>query len=128
MSTEAIGNSWLLSLDLCRALDEEGIEVVLVVMGRRLSENQRRAARRISSLTLEEHPLRVEWMDEPWQDVALAGDILLALERRDAPDIVHLNSCAQAALPFRAPVVVSAHTDLLGWWETTRHEPLPRSL
>jgi glycogen(starch) synthase len=127
MGTEAVGNPWFLSLDLCRALEEHGIEVVLVVMGRKLSEEQRRAARQIASVTLEEHPLRVEWMDDPWDDVAKAAEVLLALERRDTPDIVHLHGYAHAALPFQAPVVISAHTDLLGWWEATRRDATPRA-
>lgn len=127
IGTEAIGNPWLLSLELCRALEEEGVEVVLMTMGRKLSEEQRRAVRKFASVTLEEHPFRVEWMNEPWDDVAQAGEILLSVERRDTPDVVHLHGIALAALPFRAPVVISADTELLAWWEATKPGPFPES-
>ena len=44
-----------------------------------------------------------------WDDLSRAGSWLLLIERELAPDLVHLNSYAHAALPWRAPVVVTAY-------------------
>jgi glycosyltransferase involved in cell wall biosynthesis len=128
MSTDAVGNLWPLALDLGRAYEERGVELVLVAMGRKLSNEQRRDAWGISTLTLHEQPLRVEWMDDPWDDVRQAGELLLALERRYQPDVVHVHGYAQAALPFHVPVIVSAHACVLPWWRAAHREPVPASL
>lgn len=125
MSTDSVGNPWTLALELGRAFEERGIELVLVALGRKLSDEQRRSAWNVSTLTLHEQPLRAEWMADPWDDVHQAGEILLSLEQRYAPDIVQLGSYAHAALPFRAPVVLSAHACVLCFWQATHGVPAP---
>lgn len=127
MSTEVVGNLWPIALDLGRAFEERGIEVVLVTVGRKLTNEQRREAWAISSLTLYEQPLRAEWMDAPWDDVRRVGDRLLALEQAYTPDVVHLHGYAHAALGFQAPVILSCHNCVLSWWESVNAEPVPRS-
>ena len=58
----------------------------------------------------------LEWMDEPWDDVARAGDWLLALEERDRPDVVHLNGYVHGAAALSRPCLVAAHSCVLSWW------------
>jgi glycosyltransferase involved in cell wall biosynthesis len=41
------------------------------------------------------------------------------------PDVVHLNGFAHGALPWRAPVVVAAHSDVVSWWWAVHGEPPP---
>jgi glycosyltransferase involved in cell wall biosynthesis len=64
-------------------------------------------------------------MDEPWDDVARAGDWLLGLERALAPDAVHVNGYAHGALPWRAPSVVVAHSCVCSWWCAVKGEDAP---
>ncbi len=125
MTADAVGGVWSYALDLSRALDALGIRVVLAVMGPSPSREQRAQAAAISSLELVESDHRLEWMDEPWADVARAGGWLLALERRYRPDVVHLNGYAHGVLPFRAPVLVVGHSCVLSWWEAVKGEPAP---
>jgi glycosyltransferase involved in cell wall biosynthesis len=54
-------------------------------------------------------------MDDPWDDVAAAGEWLLKLEVELAPALIHLNGYAHAALPWRAPTVVVGHSCLVSW-------------
>jgi glycosyltransferase involved in cell wall biosynthesis len=68
---------------------------------------------------------RLEWMSEPEADLELSGQLLLELEAEQRPDIVHLNGFSHAALPFQAPVVVVAHSDVSSWWQACRSDPLP---
>jgi glycosyltransferase involved in cell wall biosynthesis len=72
-------------------------------------------ARTIPALQIVTGDFQLEWMDEPWADVAAAGDWLLELEQRHAPDLVHLNGFAHAALPFAAPVLAVGHSCLSSW-------------
>jgi glycogen synthase len=60
---------------------------------------------------------RLEWMDDPWDDVARAGEWLLSLERQLAPDLIHLNQFAFGALPFAAPTLLVAHSCVVSWWQ-----------
>jgi glycogen synthase len=125
MTADTVGGVFTYALDLTRALAPLDVEVVLATMGRLPTREQRRAMAAIRNLTVVESSYRLEWMDDPWEDVARAGGFLLDLERRYAPDIVHLNGYAHAGLPFRAPVLVVAHSCVLSWWRAVKSEPAP---
>ncbi len=125
MTADAIGGVWTYALDLSRWLGGLGIEVVLVNMGRRCTTAQRREAWSIPTLSLLELPRKLEWMDEPWEEVDRAGAELLELERAHRPDLIHLNGYAHGAVPFAAPRVVVAHSCVLSWWQAVHHAPAP---
>src|SRR5690606_20305051 len=69
----------------------------------------------------------LEWMDDPWADLEAAGGWLLHLERRYAPDLIHLNGYGHASLAWRAPVLVVAHSCVLSWWQAVKGESAPIS-
>ncbi|MDB4977452.1 MAG: hypothetical protein JWN48_5793 [Myxococcaceae bacterium] len=125
MTADAVGGVFSYALELGRMLSEQGTELLLVTMGPLPSPAQRRAARAIAGLTLVESPYRLEWMDEPWSDVAEAGRMLLALEQNFCPEVIHLNGYAHGAEPFTAPTLVVAHSCVLSWWEAVKNEPAP---
>jgi glycosyltransferase involved in cell wall biosynthesis len=112
MTADTVGGVFTYACDLARALRTEGVQVVLATMGRELEPDQ------FAQLPVRAHEsaFRLEWMDDPWDDVATAGDWLLELERAERPDVVHVNGYAHAALPFRAPVLVAAHSCVTSWW------------
>ena len=58
----------------------------------------------MSGLTVCESPFKLEWMEDPWSDVARAGDWLLGLEEAIQPDVVHLNSYVHGALSWHSPI------------------------
>lgn len=125
MTGDAVGGVWTYALELSRALGEQGVRVVLATMGPRPSSAQRAEAAAIRSLTLVESDYRLEWMPSPWDDVTRAGEWLLALEAEHAPDVVHLNGYAHGALPFRAPVLVAAHSCVLSWFRAVKGHEAP---
>ncbi len=126
MTADTLGGVWTYALELSRALAARGVEVTLATQGAPLSPNQWAEARAISGLTIEQSTWKLEWMDEPWDDVKAAGEWLLELEARHRPDVVHLNSYSHGALPWTRPVLVSAHSCLLSWWEAVHEgEELP---
>jgi glycogen(starch) synthase len=116
MTADGVGGVWPYALELAKALGERDIEVVLATMGPPLSDEQRSEARTLRTVALYESSYRLEWMDDPWDDVRDAGEWLLALEREVDPSIVHLNGYAHGALPWRAPVLVVGHSCVLSWW------------
>src|SRR5690242_7330029 len=120
MTTDTVGGVWSYSLELCRALGRHGIEVVLATMGAPLRQGQRIEAAGIENIQVMESRYKLEWMENPWRDVDAAGTWLELLEAQFAPDLVHLNGYAHAALPWSAPVVVVAHSDVLTWWQAVR--------
>ena len=125
MTADSVGGVWTYALQLAAELGSHDVEVTLVVMGGKPSADQAAEAAALKNLSLIGTDLRLEWMAEPEADLQLAGELLLELEAEQRPDIVHLNGYAHADLPFAAPVLVAAHSDVGTWWLACRGEPLP---
>lgn len=125
MTADTLGGVFAHAVDLARGLALLGVEVGLATLGQRLEPAQRRSLDAIPNLSLFESEYRLEWMDDPWEDVARAGEWLLSLEERFEPDVVHLNGYALGRLPFWAPRLVAAHSSVLGWWRAVRGEAAP---
>lgn len=124
MTADAVGGVWRYSLDLGTALAARGIRTTLAVMGPPPDDIQRREAER-AGLYLVSRPYRLEWMDDPWDDVERAGSWLQTLARQLRPDVVHLNGYAHAALPWPVPTVIVAHSCVRSWWRAVRGEEAP---
>jgi glycosyltransferase involved in cell wall biosynthesis len=116
MTADTLGGVWSYAMDLAGGLAHAGTRTVLASMGRRPSEAQRADAAAVPGLILEESSFALEWMPGADDEVRRAGEWLLDLERRYLPDIVHLNGYAHAALPWRAPCIVVAHSCVPSWW------------
>jgi glycosyltransferase involved in cell wall biosynthesis len=125
MTADAMGGVWTYAMELAGHLARRGVQISIATMGARPTEEQRRRAEDIPGLLLFESDFKLEWMDDPWDDVAQAGAWLLDLERRLKPDVVHLNGYCHGALPWRAPAIVVGHSCVLSWWEAVKGEPAP---
>lgn len=126
MTADTVGGVWTYALDLCRGLTAQGVRVILATMGAPLQPQQRADLAKIGpGVDLHESGFRLEWMDDPWSDVAAAGEWLLGLERDYRPDLIHLNGYAHAALSWHAPVLVVAHSCVLSWWRAVRGSEPP---
>jgi glycogen(starch) synthase len=125
MTADTVGGVFTYAAELCRGLQAHGVQVVLATMGARLTRAQRAVIAALGNVELCESDYRLEWMAWPWADVDAAGDWLLQLEATHAPDVVHLNGYAHGALPWRAPVLVVAHSCVLSWWRAVKGEDAP---
>jgi glycosyltransferase involved in cell wall biosynthesis len=116
MTADAVGGVWRYSLDLIQGLVANGAEVLLATMGPRPSEDQRQQIAAIPNVTLAESEFALEWMPEPWADVDASAAWLLRLADDFRTDVIHLNGYSHAALPWRRPVAVVAHSCVFSWW------------
>jgi glycosyltransferase involved in cell wall biosynthesis len=125
MTADTVGGVWSYALELAGALASRGVATALAAMGGPPTRAGRAAALAIPGIELFESSYRLEWMDDPWEDVARAGEWLLDLEARVQPDVIHLNGYCHGALPWRAPAVVVAHSCVLSWWRAVFGGPAP---
>ncbi|MBB6611167.1 glycosyltransferase [Pontibacter sp. Tf4] len=126
MTADTAGGVWTYALELTRALAPYGTQVALAVMGEPLNDEQRRETETIDNLTLYESNFKLEWMDQPWQDVAKAGEWLLQLRDEVQPDLIHLNSMVHGSLDWGKPVLVVVHSCVLSWWKAVKEEDAPK--
>lgn len=126
MTTDTLGGVWNYSVTLAKALKDYDIEVALATMGAPLSREQRQSVMALENVHLYESHYRLEWMEDPWDDVYAAGVWLQHIAARFQPDLVHLNQYAFGGL-FDEPTLIVAHSDVLSWWEAVKGESAPVS-
>ncbi len=127
MTADAVGGVWRYSVDVSSALVRRGINVTLAVMGPPPTPSQRSLATALG-INVVTSPLKLEWMEAPWDDVDRAGEWLLDLERTLQPDVVHLNGFCHGNLPWRVPVVIVAHSCVCSWWRSVHGVEAPDDL
>jgi glycogen synthase len=116
MTVDAVGGVWTYAMELSRALAAQEVEIVLACMGPAPDRSRSESAQALPNVTLFCSGYKLEWMAQPWQDVARAGDWLLELADRERVDLVHLNGYVHAVLPWHRPVIVVAHSCVYSWW------------
>lgn len=117
MTADTVGGVWNYSLSLCSQLSLGGSAIALATFGPRPSEHQRREANSIGNLILLEGDHKLEWTPNATKrDIFEGAQWLASIERWFKPDVIHLNSYAHAAWPWRCPVLVVAHSCVLSWW------------
>src|SRR5437868_12113618 len=121
MTTDTAGGIWTYALELSGALEKRGVRVTLAALGR-TSAAQRRAAH---GLDLVERDCKLEWMDDPWEDVCASGEWLLEICDRVRPEAIHLNGYSHAALPWPRPALVVGHSCVLSWFDAVHGERPP---
>ena len=127
MTADTLGGVFTYAIELAGALSRRGVDVALAAKGGCLSDDQWAEARRVPGLEVYESAGKLEWMEDPWDDVARDAEWLLDLALRLRPDVVHLNEYAHGALPFDAGKLVVAHSCVLSWHEAVRRQPAPRT-
>ena len=125
MTADTVGGVWTYALELTRALQPYGVEVLLATMGPSLSAAQREDAHNLTNLNLFKSNYKLEWMPDCWSDVKRAGDWLLHLENRLRPDLIHLNGYTHANLPWNSPTLVVGHSCVFSWWQSVHGDEPP---
>lgn len=124
MTADSAGGVWTYAMELAAGLSNAGVSLSIATMGPALSRAQLKEARAINGLELYESGFRLEWQDDPWINVTLAGEWLLRLEDYIKPDIIHLNNYCHGSLPWKAPSLIVAHSCVLSWREALGKGPI----
>lgn len=127
MTADTVGGVFSYATELVRALAPAGVRFQLVTTGRAPTRDQRRTLASLPDTVVHETRFKLEWMDEPWVEVAACSDLLLELAAQVKPDLVHLNDYAHGSLPWGAPAIVVGHSCVLSWWLAVKGEPAPAS-
>lgn len=127
MTADTVGGVFSYAAELAGALRPLGIDVALATTGRALTADQRRELRRARVDAVFESAWKLEWMEDPWDDVARTQEWLLGVAGRVRPDALHLNEYAHAALPFGAPALVVGHSCVSSWFAEVRGGAPPPS-
>ena len=125
MTVDPIGGVWTYALELARALEPHAVEIALASMGAHPTCDQYKQVLARKNVHLFESSYRLEWMDDAWSDVDAAGDWLLEVAERVRPDLIHVNGYSHAVLRWNAPVLIAAHSCVLSWWRSVKHEEAP---
>lgn len=125
LTADTVGGVWTYAVELAREFDARGVRVAIAAMGAPVAAHQRAQLAGCRHVHIVDGGFRLEWMQDPWDDVNAAGEWLLAVERELQPDLVHLNQFAFGSLPFRAPKLVVAHSCVASWWRAVHGEPAP---
>ncbi|PWT87653.1 MAG: glycosyl transferase family 1, partial [Acidobacteria bacterium] len=112
-------------MELCKEFSARGIHILLASLGGELTDTQRKQAKKIKFLHLEESNFRLEWMRDPWQDTEKASGWLATLGQGFTPDIIHLNQYCFGCLSWNAPVVMVGHSCVASWWNAVKNSSLP---
>jgi glycogen(starch) synthase len=124
MTTDTVGGVFTHTLELIGGLGDRA-DVVVATMGAPLRNSQRSALLAAGALAVHDRGYVLEWMSEPWADVAAAGEWLLELAAQERPDVVHVNGYAHGALPWDVPCVIVGHSCVLSWWRAVRADAAP---
>jgi glycogen(starch) synthase len=126
MTADTMGGVWTYALELIKSLAVYNVSVTLATMGAPVTPQQAKNAANIDNLNLREGAeFKLEWMENPWQDVRNAGEWLLDLEASVQPDLIHLNGYSHGSLPWQHPVLVIGHSCVLSWWQAVKQEDAP---
>jgi glycosyltransferase involved in cell wall biosynthesis len=125
MTVDTVGGVWNYAVELIKGLSDRGIEVALATMGPLPDAEKQKSLAGIKNVDLYESSFKLEWMEQPWEDVEEASEWLLELEIMLHPNIVHLNGFVHGALPWHSPVVVVGHSCVSSWYEKVKGEKVP---
>ena len=125
MTADPLGGVWTYALELARTLQKYKVEIVLATMGAPPTAQQRTDVQQIGNVRVFDSDYKLEWMENSWADIAVAGAWLLELEALTRPDIVHLNGYVHGALPWQSPTLIVGHSCVFSWFAAVQGRTPP---
>jgi glycogen synthase len=119
---DTVGGVRTFTRELVRELVRRGIEIHLALIGRGGSFGPGAGVPGAASCHVRD--LKLEWMDDPWEDVAATAEWVEELRHSLAPDLLHMNTFAPV-LDSDVPVLLTVHSCVLSWWRAVHGEEAP---
>lgn len=121
MTTDAVGGVWRYAVSLAGVLARRRWEVLLAALGPPPDERQRKEIEAIDGVSLIVADLPLDWTGADRQAMEAAGAVLAGIARREACDLIHLNTpLLAAAASWPVPVIAVAHGCVSTWWTKAR--------
>lgn len=120
ITTDAVGEVWNYTANLAHGLARQDVTLVIVCMGPEPNAHQLRMVQNKPGISFYHRPFRLEWMNDPWEDIEKAGAWLLKIARAENPDLIHLNAYTHAVLDWNRPVIVVGHSCVYTWFEAVK--------
>lgn len=131
ITTDTIGGVWSYTLTLAAAVRRvrPTAQVQMVSLGQAPSPYQTRQAAE-AGCVLTNIPGKLEWMTDPWADLAAQAPQLQQQVRAFQPNVLHLNHYAHTTLPWHnvvpgVAVVQGAHSCVNTWWQAVHGSAAP---
>ena len=99
MTTDTTNGIWTLSLELIRSLESK-VSFALATLGEPLTETQLAEIAAFPNVALHMSNYKLDRLENPWHDLAAAGNWLMEINEQFQPDLVHLNTFAFGNLPW----------------------------
>lgn len=128
MTTDTVGGVWTYSITLCKSLQTYGVKVHLAAMGGFASQSQRQEVDALKeNVTFYDSNYKLEWMENPWEDVDQAQHWLHSIYLQVQPDLIHLNNFAKIHPDWKCPIITVYHSCVATWWRSVHKEPIPQA-
>lgn len=128
MTVDTVGGVWNYAMELVKGLGKRGVEIILASMGPLPDNNKRKEVAGFKNVQLYESSFKLEWMDDPWDEVEGASEWLLELEIMNHPDLIHLNNFVHGDLPWHSPVIIVGHSCVCSWFKVVEKMNIPSYL
>lgn len=125
MTTDSLGGVWTFSFQLCKALGKYGVEVHLVVLGALPSEEQEEEISSLHNVLLYKSNFKLEWMQDPWEDVEQTYKWLNGIYQTVQPDLIHQNNFLIADEQWNCPKITVFHSCVNTWWKAVKGKAAP---
>src|SRR5215216_5646357 len=105
MTADTLGGVWTYTLNLCKGLMDYNVDIHLMTMGGHLNKQQLEEVNRLSNVSLYCSDYKLEWMEDPWEDVKLASQWISSIYQTLQPDILHFNNYVEIDQNWLCPVI-----------------------
>lgn len=120
MTTDTVGGVWTYALEMAHLLQENQVQVALAAMGRLPDESQLEELEKLGNVTLFSSSYKLEWMEDPWEEIHEAEKWLRQICADFRPDLVHLNQFTFGQMSFGIPKLVVGHSCIYSWYESVK--------
>ena len=127
LTADTVGGVWTYAQELVTGLVRRGIEVTLVSFGEMPELSQTRWTEGLRGLDFRPTPFRLEWMQDAASDIEDSSEYLLNIIRETEPDLLHSSQYCYGSLDVDIPKIITAHSDVVGWWHAVHGDDPPDS-
>jgi len=126
MTTDTVGGVWNYSLELCRSLFPYNVEIHLMSLGAFPSKKQIAEVKAIPNIAFYPTHFKLEWMENPWEDIEKTEEKIYRLCKIIQPDLLHFNNFVKSGRMWDVPVVTVFHSCVQTWWQAVNGENVPQ--